>query len=328
MSQNNLKDLILNKTVFMSLKGQLNPFNALAFKKNIFNIPDDKAYLILDLTNLSSISGDGIKVFFESIKYFQKRNGIVILINPKEEILLLIKFLKLLNYVIITKNHYEAKQFIENHVKKQISYEDFEIKEYDFESLIEEKSDSENKDDVMDGNNEFNVNPYHSLGESFEELNHLKNNFNEMNQRFVKIGEKVQNLFKSSLLANENLFEFISKKIEDIKQSNESYFKEFQFRFDSIQDSHKELKSDFNNLKKDVEELKLAIHSTKPSNTSLEGNLQMNKDLKKINGYLILSCQNCGQPLRVKQYGKHMCPNCNAQFNVLPSGEVKFFEHT
>lgn len=334
MNQNTLKDELIQKTVFLSLKGQLNPFNALAFKKNIFNISEEKVYLVLDLTNLNSISGEGIKVFFESIKYFQKRKGIIILINPKEEIFLLIKFLKLLNYVIIVKNHQEAKEIIENHLQQQGFVKDFQIKENNPEFFLKDDGleDTVKEENIIKHNMHYYEQLYNKkyfpYDKDSEELRLLKDNLNDTNQRLAKIGEKLQNIDFSSQELNENVYDFISKKIEEIKKSNESYFKEFQFRFDSIQDSHVILRNDFNNLKKDVEEIKHAIYSSNLDKNTIKASMKYPEEKKTINGYFIFSCNKCGQPLRVKQYGKHMCPNCNAEFNVLPNGEIKFFEHS
>ncbi len=333
MNQNNLKDLLIQKTVFLSIKGQLNPFNALAFKKNIFNISDEKTYLVLDLTNLNSISGDGIKVFYESIKYFQKRNGIIILINPKEEIFLLIKFLKLLNYVIIVKNHQEAKEIIENHINQQVLVRDFQIEETQelFQGDETSKKDL-HEDKIIKHNMQYYEEIYNKKitpqQDSSEELKSLKEKLNDANQRLAKIGEKLQNVDISTYKFDESLYDFISKKIEEIKQSNESYFKEFQLRFDSIEESHNDLKNNFYSLKKEVEALKITIQTQKSNQDIIQNAFESPKEGKKINGYIIFSCSNCGQPLRVKQYGKHLCPNCNTEFNVLPTGEIKFFEHS
>ncbi|GIX40797.1 MAG: hypothetical protein KatS3mg129_0530 [Leptospiraceae bacterium] len=326
MSSAKIQNELIEKTVFLNLKGQLNPYNALSFKKNVFNIPENKKFLVLDLTNLHSISGEGIKVFFESIKYFQKRNGIVILIHPKEEIFLLLKFLKLLNYVIIVEDYHKAKEVIESYLENKGYTTSFQIEEIPYSEVFQdqlEKNDSQEKS-VLANNIHYYQNIKKNKDFPAEELNQLKENLQYVHNRLSQLSEKIN---QTNYQDNKDLFQYIEDKIAEIKKSNEFYFQEFQNRFYNLEESHNQLKDIVMELKNDVKEIKNAILK-EPKNQQEETQLEESNEIKKINGYFIITCQSCGQALRIKQLGKHLCPKCKTEFNVLPKGVIKFYEHS
>ncbi len=320
-----IQNLIMQKTVFLSLKGQLNPHNAITFKKNIFNIPEEKTFLILDLTNLNSISGDGIKVFYESLKYFQKRQGKIIIIQPKEEIFLLLKFLKLLNYVIIVESYLNAKEIIENIIKNDDNSGDFcvEKKEIDEMFIEQVESNTPHERNIIAKNADY----YSRIIKYNEpvELKTIKENLNLVQQQLSKIQNKLQMQDQDNLPENQNILNYIEEKIKEIKKSNESYFQEFHIRMDSINDSHQQLKESVHHLKIEIQELKNLLQENQQKVNQQENQLNFQKNL---DGFFIFECKNCNQPLRVKQFGKHICPKCKTIFNVLPEGVIKFYEHS
>lgn len=326
-----LTDPLIQKTVFLNLKGQLNSHNALSFKKNIFNIPEDKKFLVLDLMNLHSITGEGIKVFFESIKYFQKREGIVILISPKEEVFLLLKFLKLLNYVIVVENYQKAKEVIESYLIHKGVSQQFFVEELPFADLFQEELKSSNKEEqnILSKNIQYYQNIAKNKNPTDEEIRQLKENLHFAHQKLSSINERIQKQNEVNL-NQEDIFQFIENKIAEIKKSNESYFQEFHTRLHLLEDSQEEVKTIIEELKKDVGQIKSVLlkENTDLKDSELQKEQVNDIKIKKIDGYYILSCQSCGQPLRIKQFGKHICPKCKAEFSVLPKGEVKFFEHS
>jgi anti-anti-sigma factor len=314
MSVSKIQDELIKKSVFLNIKGQLNPHNALSFKKNIFNIPEDKRFLVLDLSNLNSISGEGIKVFFESIKYFKKRDGIVILIQPKEEIFLLLKFLKLLNYVIVVESYQRAKEVIEEYLQHQGLNQNLQIEELVYSDVFKDQlqtNDLQEKSILAN-----NISYYQKIAKTKEnptkeELEHLKESLQIVHNRLQHLSEKIDKQNDRPVSLDQEIIQLIENKILEIKKSNEFYFSEFQTRLNVLEESNQE-------IKEAIKEIKNTLNlQPKPESP-----------IKKIDGYFIVACQSCGQPLRVKQLGRHICPNCKAEFNVLPKGEVKFYEHS
>lgn len=299
MTTSTKQDVLTQKTVFLTIKGEINNQNALIFKKSIFSIPEDKKYLILDLSLLNSLSGDGIRVFAESIRYFSKRGGIVILIQPKEEIVLLLKFLKLIDSVILCEDYIKAKEIIENSIENKNFI--FQIEE---KKLLFEKN--EKKVDEIDL-------------ETKEELKSIKQNLFNLNQQFSNINKKLEDKEKD-VQDNDKIYSILEQKINEIKKSNESYFQEFQVRIDNLNEAQKELVQIIQGLKTEVQDIKQEIIEIRTTSKA-------NQNIKKINGFYILNCPNCGQPLRIKQWGKHLCPKCNTKFNVLLNGEVEIFDN-
>lgn len=314
MSVSKIQDELIKKSVFLNIKGQLNPHNALSFKKNIFNIPEDKRFLVLDLSNLNSISGEGIKVFFESIKYFKKRDGIVILIQPKEEIFLLLKFLKLLNYVIVVESYQRAKEVIEEYLQHQGLSQNLQIEELVYSDVFKDQlqtNDLQEKSILAN-----NISYYQKIAKTKEnptkeELEHLKESLQIVHNRLQHLSEKLDKQNNRPVSLDQEIIQLIENKILEIKKSNEFYFSEFQTRLNVLEESNQE-------IKEAIKEIKNTLNlQPKPESP-----------IKKIDGYFIIACQSCGQPLRVKQLGRHICPKCKAEFNVLPKGEVKFYEHS
>jgi len=314
MSVSKIQDELIKKSVFLNIKGQLNPHNALSFKKNIFNIPEDKRFLVLDLSNLNSISGEGIKVFFESIKYFKKRDGIVILIQPKEEIFLLLKFLKLLNYVIVVESYQRAKEVIEEYLQHQGLNQNLQIEELVYSDVFKDQlqtNDLQEKSILAN-----NISYYQKIAKTKEnptkeELEHLKESLQIVHNRLQHLSEKLDQQNNRPVSLDQEIIQLIENKILEIKKSNEFYFSEFQTRLNVLEESNQE-------IKEAIKEIKNTLNlQPKPESP-----------IKKIDGYFIIACQSCGQPLRVKQLGRHICPKCKAEFNVLPKGEVKFYEHS
>jgi anti-anti-sigma factor len=314
MSVSKIQDELIKKSVFLNIKGQLNPHNALSFKKNIFNIPEDKRFLVLDLSNLNSISGEGIKVFFESIKYFKKRDGIVILIQPKEEIFLLLKFLKLLNYVIVVESYQRAKEVIEEYLQHQGLNQNLQIEELVYSDVFKDQlqtNDLQEKSILAN-----NISYYQKIAKTKEnptkeELEHLKESLQIVHNRLQHLSEKLDQQNDRPVSLDQEIIQLIENKILEIKKSNEFYFSEFQTRLNVLEESNQE-------IKEAIKEIKNTLNlQPKPESP-----------IKKIDGYFIIACQSCGQPLRVKQLGRHICPKCKAEFNVLPKGEVKFYEHS
>jgi len=314
MSVSKIQDELIKKSVFLNIKGQLNPHNALSFKKNIFNIPEDKRFLVLDLSNLNSISGEGIKVFFESIKYFKKRDGIVILIQPKEEIFLLLKFLKLLNYVIVVESYQRAKEVIEEYLQHQGLSQNLQIEELVYSDVFKDQlqtNDLQEKSILAN-----NISYYQKIAKTKEnptkeELEHLKESLQIVHNRLQHLSEKLDKQNNRPISLDQEIIQLIENKILEIKKSNEFYFSEFQTRLNVLEESNQE-------IKEAIKEIKNTLNlQPKPESP-----------IKKIDGYFIIACQSCGQPLRVKQLGRHICPKCKSEFNVLPKGEVKFYEHS
>ena len=314
MSVSKIQDELIKKSVFLNIKGQLNPHNALSFKKNIFNIPEDKRFLVLDLSNLNSISGEGIKVFFESIKYFKKKDGIVILIQPKEEIFLLLKFLKLLNYVIVVESYQRAKEVIEEYLQHQGLSQNLQIEELVYSDVFKDQlqtNDLQEKSILAN-----NISYYQKIAKTKEnptkeELEHLKESLQIVHNRLQHLSEKLDKQNNRPVSLDQEIIQLIENKILEIKKSNEFYFSEFQTRLNVLEESNQE-------IKEAIKEIKNTLNlQPKPESP-----------IKKIDGYFIIACQSCGQPLRVKQLGRHICPKCKAEFNVLPKGEVKFYEHS
>jgi len=314
MSVSKIQDELIKKSVFLNIKGQLNPHNALSFKKNIFNIPEDKRFLVLDLSNLNSISGEGIKVFFESIKYFKKKDGIVILIQPKEEIFLLLKFLKLLNYVIVVESYQRAKEVIEEYLQHQGLSQNLQIEELVYSDVFKDQlqtNDLQEKSILAN-----NISYYQKIAKTKEnptkeELEHLKESLQIVHNRLQHLSEKLDQQNNRPVSLDQEIIQLIENKILEIKKSNEFYFSEFQTRLNVLEESNQE-------IKEAIKEIKNTLNlQPKPESP-----------IKKIDGYFIIACQSCGQPLRVKQLGRHICPKCKAEFNVLPKGEVKFYEHS
>ncbi|MFN3603919.1 MAG: STAS domain-containing protein [Leptonema sp. (in: bacteria)] len=296
----NKQDALTNKTVFLNLRGKIYDQNALVFKKSIFSIPEEKKFLILDVSSLESLSDDGIRVFSESIRYFFKKGGITILIKPNEEIVLLLKFLNLMRFLVICNDYIQAKEIIENSI--QNNNLNFQIEEKNF--LFNENQPNEQP----------KIKPKTS-----EELKSIKQNLLNLNQQLVKITKKIEEKQEGFVdQENAKIFDFIEKKIEEIKKSNESYFQEFQIRIDHLNDSQKELFVVVQDLKKEIRNMQIEIQDIRKTSKTEE-------KVKKINGFYIFDCPKCSQPLRVKQWGKHQCPNCGAKLNILHNGEVEIF---
>lgn len=293
------KDYITQKTVFLNIKGEIHNQNALIFKKNIFSIPEDKKYLVLDLSSLNSLSGDGIRVFAESIRYFSKRGGVVILIQPKEEIVLLLKFLKLIDSVIICEDYIKAKEIIENSIENKNFIIQIEEKKLLFE---------QNK-----GVDELDK-------ETKEELKLIKQNLLNLNQKFSNINKKLEDKEIEHHQNDDKIYNILEQKINEIKKSNESYFEEFQIRINHLNEAQKELIHIIQDLKTEFQDIKQEIIEIRTANKS-------NQSIKKIDGFYILNCPKCGQALRIKQWGKHLCPKCQTKFNVLLNGDIEIFDH-
>jgi len=144
-----------------------------------------------------------------------------------------------------------------------------------------------------------------------EELEHLKESLQIVHNRLQHLSEKLDKQNDRPFSLDQEIIQLIENKILEIKKSNEFYFSEFQTRLNVLEESNQE-------IKEAIKEIKNTLNlQPKPQSP-----------IKKINGYFIIACQSCGQPLRVKQLGRHICPKCKAEFNVLPKGEVKFYEHS
>ncbi len=289
------QDLLTSQTVFLNVKGQIHDQNALAFKKSIFSIPEEKKFLVLDISSLQSLSGDGIRVFVESIKYFSKRNGKIILIQPKEEIFLLLKFLNLLNYVIVCEDYSESKEIIFRYLENTIN-----------SLMIEEKNLSFEKKNIQ--KTEVNRNG---------DLESIRNYFSNLKEQIEKINKKVEHYEEKTY--NKEIFDILNLKLEEIKQSNESYLKELQIRIDSINESQESLLQMVSELKKEVQNIQNEITEIKQTSPT-------DQNVKKIDGFYIFHCPKCNQALRVKQWGKHLCPSCNAKLNILPDSSIEIFD--
>jgi anti-anti-sigma factor len=221
MSVSKIQDELIKKSVFLNIKGQLNPHNALSFKKNIFNIPEDKRFLVLDLSNLNSISGEGIKVFFESIKYFKKRDGIVILIQPKEEIFLLLKFLKLLNYVIVVESYQRAKEVIEEYLQHQGLSQNLQIEELVYSDVFKDQlqtNDLQEKSILAN-----NISYYQKIAKTKEnptkeELEHLKESLQIVHNRLQHLSEKLDKQNNRPVSLDQEIIQLIENKILEIKK--------------------------------------------------------------------------------------------------------------
>ncbi|MCS7204909.1 MAG: STAS domain-containing protein [Leptospiraceae bacterium] len=380
MGNQTIQDILANRVAFLTLKGDLRNGNALSFKKSIFHLPENKDFLILDLTNLNSISGEGIKVFVESIKYFKKKNGTIVGIQPKEEVYLLLRFLQLLPYIKLVGSYEEAKEYIVSQLQTTKT-QTFNIEEKHWDEIFqkiedlktnltnaiaiqEETSNSPSNPKSQETNkqqedhyvevkilNEFTK----RQEESIKQLEGLKENIHNIKDQLQKITQRLDK--QESPNQQKELINHINSKIQEIKSYNEFHFREFQIQLNQLKENQKNFDETLTSIKNELQEVKQAIQSVKVEKVEkLESNVKTDlqkefkelqktnkeepkvqgetpktetppkKEIKRIDGYIIIRCQNCGQLLRVYQEGKHLCPKCKSEFMVLPKGEVKFFE--
>ncbi len=340
----NIQEKILQQTVFYNLKGHLNDNNALIFKKNIFSIPEDKKYLILDLSLLQSLSGDGIRVFYESIRYFQKRKGLVIFINPKQEIELLIQFLKLDEEVFIVNDYEKAKEVILNHPEIDVITKNIEIQKKNIDDVFVRNSDilvtKENQ--VKEDKNHIEKVDNQLLQESFKSLNLKMNQLYDviLNQtekkedRTFKELEKIIKLIDKKTdvvgLSIENKIHTLqneqNQKWKDLKEFAENNFFQVSEKVEKLEKNQEnfdiELKS-IKNLIKDLSDSS-KIQSEEIKAVLANRNGIPEKKGFQFDGYFLIECKSCTAVLRVQRSGKYLCQKCNTKFNVLPDGTVDF----
>lgn len=150
-----------------------------------------------------------------------------------------------------------------------------------------------------------------------EDLENIKHNLSNLKNQLVQISKKVDN-YKGNF-SDENFIITLEKKLDEIKHSNESYLKEFQTRINSLTESQENLMDILLQLKSQVQNVQNEISEIKQMTPT-------DQNIKKINGFYIFNCPKCEQPLRVKQWGKHLCPTCNTKLNILPDGSIKIFD--
>lgn len=348
MTKQTVHDVFTNRVTFLSLKGQLHNGNAQSFKKSIFNIPEHKDFLILDLTNLHSISGEGIKVFVESIRYFRSKKGTIVLIQPGEEVYLLLQFLQLSQYVKIATNYEEAKEYIESLVENGQG-KDFNIEEKKWDDVIPDGREQRVRN--IDTEHSATLNRaaeekygYSGAGSNIEKeyllkFDVLKDNINGIKDQLHRITRKLE----KREIPYEKIYEFFENKISEIKNYNERRFSEFRERLDALQENQQGIRKSLQDFKEELAEIRnllLEKYSSLSFREPLYSNQEKNSILEettkrqdgqeetpgKLDTYELVICRGCGQYLRVFQTGRHICPKCKTEFNVLPDGSVKFFD--
>ncbi|MBW7859432.1 MAG: STAS domain-containing protein, partial [Leptonema sp. (in: Bacteria)] len=99
---------------FLRLRGALDQKTVFSFKKTIFNIPTSKRVLVLDLSRLDHINQAGMSALIDAFRFFKKRSGQVFLVQPNQELELMLRHFQTEYLCTIVQSYSEIQNQIEN----------------------------------------------------------------------------------------------------------------------------------------------------------------------------------------------------------------------
>lgn len=287
---------------FLKLRGALDQKTVFSFKKAIFNIPENKRVLILDVSRLDQINQVGLTALIDSFRFFKKRTGQVFVVQPNQELDLMLRHFQADSLCTIVESYSEIQTQLENR---------FEITNQEYENdFVNQPVQAQSKQAEI--HHHYHQDRVTSNPEDSSEPNAL----NKLNVSLNRIEKKlIQN---HSEAINEKLSHILDE-IGDLKQGDSR----INSRITSVEKNLIRIIDDkVDSLEaKFLDKLDFSKSKSRPVFDSASKSVN---ESKPFIGIRLTECEQCGVTLRLRQSGLHRCPNCNTEFLVDHEGRTKF----
>lgn len=343
------------------LKGALDSFTSRDFKKSTDQMPLERGYIILELSDLKYITSSGIAAFVELARRLEKRGGLLCLLHPNEEVRMLLEFFGMTGPVRIAHSWKEAEALF----KKVLGIDrpGFQIteggpvhldrdsgripkrKEYEPQPVSETVSPEANRHPEPVVNVDEPVKP--PIVEN-EKINHLNSRLTSLSENLNRLNATLENLASRELAPKEpppgNTVEFpASVESEDVETFSSP---EPEQKSEKKETVNKEAEKEEDSGEKAVnapskpEPAEPQNETKQPApEPAVEENFSSADELHEVQSHpvksataremresRILRCEQCHSHLRIYQTGRHLCPSCDIEFEVRSDGSASFYE--
>lgn len=308
-----------DRIAFLRLRGTLDDRTVVSFKKSIFNIPAEKRILVLDLSRLEQATNAGISALLDALRFFHKRSGRIFLVQPNEELELLLLHFRAGDTAQLVRSYDEVLNLLPTSGPSSPAP--------GLESTLTELQAPNGpavhyhyygKDvPVPEADRQgVNFSLHDPLQELSTRLHHIQSlmearpagGTENVEQRLTEIAGAEGRMVDRLQKLEEGLRISLSRGIDDRLDRFEARILD---RLDHVTVAGR---------------MKSGEHNT--GSLALPGSAGDSQGAPApaatFTGYRMVPCQGCGAVLRIRQSGRHMCPSCEAEFTVTEKGEARF----
>lgn len=301
-----------DRIAFLRLRGTLDDRTVTSFKKSVFNIPVEKRVLVLDLSRLDQASNNGISALLDALRFFRKRNGVIFLVQPNEELGLLLQHFHAGDIAQVVRSYDE--------VLSQLPAGPAFSSGPDLESTITELQSPHGP-----------AVHYHYYGKDLPVPEHaaasgVNLSLNDPLQELSSRLQHLQSLMEGQAGGSRDLTE---KRIEEIAGAEGRMVDRLNRMEVNLRDSlNKGIDERLDRFEARVlDRLDPLTHLASDgggSGRGAGGSQSISTSTSSFAGYRMVPCADCGSVLRIRRTGKHMCPACQREFSVNEKGEAIF----